>query len=99
LSCDAPGEVRGARQHVRQGRRVVGDRVDVEEHRARDVRLSELGPRVALELRHVPGAIEHPDVALVEMLGEPLGRDERRRLGRARRRAHRTTLRCSRSSS
>src|SRR4029453_7041206 len=63
-SSDARGEVRGARQHVRQGRPVVGDRVDVEEHRAQDVRLSELGPRVTLELRHVPGAIEHPAVAV-----------------------------------
>jgi hypothetical protein len=89
--ADALREVRGARQHVRQARRAIRDRVDIEEHRARHVRLRELGARVTLELRHVPGAVDDPDVALAEILGEPFGRHERPDLGPSRGRAHRTT--------
>jgi hypothetical protein len=56
---------------------VVGVRVDVEEHRAGNVGGGELGARVALELRHVPGAVDDPHVATREISREPLRRDER----------------------
>ena len=82
-----PRERRGAGEHVRERGAGVGDHVDVEEDRARDVRLGELGPRVAAELRHVPRAVDHADVPPTQVGGEPLGGDERR--GRA---AHRMVL-------
>ncbi|PYN18222.1 MAG: hypothetical protein DME05_01625 [Candidatus Rokuibacteriota bacterium] len=82
-----PRERRGAGEHVRERGAGVGDRVDVEEDRARDMRLGELGPRVAAELRHVPRAVDHADVPPTQVGGEPLGGDERR--GRA---AHRMVL-------
>src|SRR5439155_23884835 len=62
----------------RERRAGIGDRVDVEEGGARNVRLRELGARVTLELRHVPGAVDHPYVAPAQVGGEPVGRDERR---------------------
>ena len=69
--ADAFGEDLGRGQHVGKRRGVVGDAIDVEEHRPRNVPALELRARVAPELRHVPGAIDHAHVRRLEMLGEP----------------------------
>jgi hypothetical protein len=55
---------------------VVGDGVDVKEDGPRDVRLLELGPGIALELRHVPAAVDDTEIRIVEVRGEPLGPDD-----------------------
>ena len=96
---DLAREFRGAREHVREGRASIGDRVDVEEDGARDVGFGELGARVAVELRHVPGAVDHPDGSPRQVLGEPLGRDEGRGQRRSGDRAHGTAFRRDGSSS
>lgn len=64
------------RQHVRQVRLVVRDVFNVEETRAGNPPLQELGARVAAEARHVPRPIEHDDVR--EVGGEPFGGDQGR---------------------
>ena len=52
------GKLGRARQHVRKRARAVGNAVDVEERRARDMRLLELAPGIALELGHVPRPVQ-----------------------------------------
>ena len=54
----------------------VGDPVDVEEDRARNVRLLELATGIALELRHVPRAVHDPHPRIREVGGQPFGRDD-----------------------
>jgi hypothetical protein len=71
----APPNSACRRQHVRQVAGVVGDRVDVEEHRAGHVRGEELGLRVALQRRQMPRAVDHRDPLAAEPRGEPVGRD------------------------
>ena len=51
--------------------------VDVEEDRAGQVRLLELGARVALEVRQVEGGVHHLEVGLAQVGGQPLGADQR----------------------
>lgn len=70
-------ELLGRRGHVRQRRAAVGDLVDVEEAGGGDVGGGVFGPRVAAGGRHVPGGVEHPQVGVAQMGGEPVGGDER----------------------
>jgi hypothetical protein len=76
-----------AGQHMRQLRRIVADRVDIEEHRAGDVACAILGVNVALLHHRGIRGVDHDDIAIVQMLGKPFGRFEpaaRRRWGRVR---------------
>ena len=75
--ADRVGEGGRLGQHVRQRDRVIGDRIDVEEQRARDVGLLELGPRVAAEMRQVEGGVDHLEIGLAQVRGEPSGGDQR----------------------
>ena len=61
-------------EHVRQVGGVIADGVNVEKHRAGNVRRGELGDRIALLAGHVPGRIHDPDLA--QMGGQPFGGDE-----------------------
>ena len=69
-------EIRGRGQHVRRRVRLVRDLGDVEEARAGDVRLGELGLRVAGRGGEEGGAIDDGEVVGAEMLGQPVGRNE-----------------------
>jgi hypothetical protein len=69
---------------MRQLRRMIGDRVDGEEHGAWDVTGAMLGQHVAFLRHRGIGGVDHDDVAIAQMLGEPFGRFEpaaRRRWG------------------
>ena len=68
----AAGELLRRRQHVRQGRLVVGDVVDVEEQRARNVLGQVFGLGVALGGRQVHRAVEDDEARGVEVGGQPL---------------------------
>jgi hypothetical protein len=57
-----PGEFARRRHHVRQVGRMIGDAVDIEEHRARNMGRFEFLRRLALVFRHVPGGIHHPHI-------------------------------------
>jgi hypothetical protein len=78
--ADGVGEDRGRRQHVRQIARLLGDGVDIEEHRAGDVAFEKLGPPVAAGGRHVPRRVDHADARRVQVRGQPVGRDQRLRI-------------------
>ena len=72
------------RQHVRQRRAGIANCVDVEEGRAGDVGLQELGGRVARHGRQVPGAVQHPHVAArAPFLGKPSRAHHQRRFSPA----------------
>ncbi len=72
------GEGERRRQHMRQIGGFVGDAVDVEKHRARDVALDIFRVGVAPRRRHMPGGVENDEIGLVEPVGEPFCRDEKR---------------------
>ena len=59
---------------MRQIGGVIGNAVDVEEHRAGNMPGFEFLRRFALFVRHVPGGIHHPH--LVQMRGQPFGGDQ-----------------------
>ena len=70
------GELHLVGQHVRQAGRRVGDRVDVEEHRAGDVAEAKLLRAHASGRRQVPGPVDDSDLRLAEMGGQPIASDE-----------------------
>ena len=65
------GKVFGAREHVRQIGGTVSYRVDVEMHRARNVRDFKFSPGVAVFAGHVPGGVHHPHI--IQMRRQPFG--------------------------
>src|SRR5262249_60515530 len=65
-----------ARQPVRQPGGVVGELLDVEEPRTRNMRGAILGPRIAFRGRQMIGAVDDREVALAEPRGEPFGCNE-----------------------
>src|SRR5208282_4795170 len=69
-------ELLWAGQHVRQVGRMIGDRFDVEEYRARDVALAILGVGVALLRRQEVRPVNDTKVAVTQMLGEPFRRNQ-----------------------
>jgi len=75
------GKLLRARQHMGQGVARIGDLVDVEIDRARNVRLGVFGLCVALHRRKVPGPIDHMNVGRGKVLGKPLGAYQRVRIG------------------
>ena len=55
---------------------MVGDRVEIEAHRAGNVPGQELGLRVALLRRQIEGAIDGDEIGAAEFRGEPVSGDE-----------------------
>jgi hypothetical protein len=55
----------------------IGDAVDIEEHRAGNVAGEIFSLRVAGRVGHVPAAVEHNQVGIAEVAGQPVGGDER----------------------
>src|SRR5262249_52241380 len=72
----ARGKLLGRGQHVRQRTRGVGDLVDIEEHRARNVLIGEFRLRVALLCRQIERAVDDADVGRIDPFGQPLGADQ-----------------------
>jgi hypothetical protein len=70
------GEFLRVGQHMRQPGRDVGDDVDVEENRARNVALAELVGPDAPGQRQVPRAIDDGDPRIAKMGGQPIRADE-----------------------
>ena len=68
--------VRG-RQHVGEVAADIADPVDVEEFGAGDVLVPVFGAGIAAGPRQVEAAVEHPDVRVVEVLGQPRGGSQR----------------------
>src|SRR4029077_15565967 len=66
-------ELVGSRQHVGQLGRMIGDRVDVEEHRARNMRGNIFGPGIAVLRWKVVGPVDDDDIRLAELAGKPFG--------------------------
>ena len=73
-------ELLDRRRHVRQVRALVGDLVDVEEPRARDMAGIVFGPGVAPHLGQVPRGVKNPQIGVFQMGGKPVGRDQRLRI-------------------
>ena len=61
------------RQHVGQLGRMIGDCIDVEEHRAGNMSGSVLRPGIAILRRQVVGPVDDGDVRLAELAGKPFG--------------------------
>jgi len=55
---------------VRQLTRGIGDFVDIEEHRARNVLMEEFGLGIALLRRQVERAVDDADIGCIEALGQ-----------------------------
>ncbi len=75
--CNIARELIGARKHMRSRIPVIGDGVDVEEHRARQMH----GPVIVHGQRQhagqFGGRINDPDPGIIDMGGEPIGGDKR----------------------
>ena len=72
----ARGEFLRARQHVGKRARGIGEIVDIENLRPRNMAFQELGPGIALHGGQVPGGIDDGDVGRIQMGFEPFGGDE-----------------------
>jgi hypothetical protein len=70
------GEFARRRHHVRQRIVVVLDAVDVEEHRARDMRRLVFGGRLAAHMRQMVGRIGDHEAGRSKTARKPFGRDE-----------------------
>ena len=66
-----------ARQHVRQGRRVIRDRVDIEEDGTRQMRRKVLLQRISLLGRQIPRGIDDLQIRRANLAGEPRRVDDR----------------------
>ena len=55
---------------------MIADRLDVEEHGAGDMAVAILGMRVALLRRQEIRTVDHDQIAIAQMLGEPIGRNQ-----------------------
>ncbi|MGY3356650.1 hypothetical protein ACVWZK_003313 [Bradyrhizobium sp. GM0.4] len=73
---DVAAELLGTRIHVRQRVGMVRDRIDVEEHRARQMRGEIIVLRQWQHTRQLEAGVEHLDVGVIDVGGEPFGRDE-----------------------
>ena len=62
------------RQHVRQGRAEIGDRVDVEIDGAGNMPEAEFDGAEAAGVRKMPGAVDQAEVGVAEFGGEFVGR-------------------------
>ena len=75
--ADVAAELFGVREHMRQRIGMIGDRVDVEPHRARDVRVEIVVLRQRQDARHLELRVDDLDAGIAEMGGEPFGGDKR----------------------
>ena len=55
----------------------IGDGVDVEEHRARNMRAEIIVRRQRQHAGQLGGCVDDPDLGIVETGGEPVGGDKR----------------------
>ena len=55
---------------------MIADGVNVKKHRPRNVPGTVLGVRVTLLRRQKHGAVDHGDIAVAQVLGQPVGRLE-----------------------
>jgi hypothetical protein len=67
-----PSELRRRGQHVRRRVGMVGQRVDIEEDRARNVRGAIFVSAAASRGRHVPARIDDAQVRIAEVVGKPI---------------------------
>lgn len=58
-------------KHVGQVRRLIGDFIDVEEHRAGDVGRLVGRPAGARVVRHEPGGVDDPQILVIEVGFQP----------------------------
>src|SRR5262249_31344007 len=75
------GELLWARQHVGQRGVGVGDLVDVEENRARNMLDFIFGARIPALIGQEVGCIGHPEIGIVQMLGKPVRCNKTLRMG------------------
>ncbi len=74
---DVAGKLLGIRIHMRPRIVAIGDGVDVEKHRAGNVRGEIIIGRQRQHAGHLVGRVDDFDFWVVEMGGEPVGRDQR----------------------
>ena len=75
--ADVAAELLGVGKHVRQRVGMIGHRIDIEEHRARNMRGEIIVLRQRQHARQLERGVDDLDVGIVEMRGEPFGGDER----------------------
>ncbi len=75
--ADIASELFGRREHVRQRVGMVRHRVDVEKHRARNMRREIVVFRQRQHARHLERRIDHLDVWIGDVRGEPVGGNKR----------------------
>jgi hypothetical protein len=56
---------------------LVADLFDIEESRTRNVGITELGCTISAGAGHERAAVDRDEIGLAEVLGQPLGGDER----------------------
>ena len=59
---------------MRQLGGMVADRFDIEKHRARDMSALIFGNRIAIVLRQKIGGVDHGDLWIAQVAGQPIGR-------------------------
>ena len=67
------GELLGPGQHVGQIRRVVGDLVDIEEHRAGNMALEVFRTWIAVLRRQIPGTVDDAHIRRIEQPCQGIG--------------------------
>ena len=69
-------KVQITQQHMGQGARRIGDRVDIEIYRAGDMRFRIFNTGIAIFRRQIPRAIDYLEVRFRGMPGQPFGRNQ-----------------------
>src|SRR2546430_16293783 len=69
-------ELLRTRKHMRQRIGMIRHRIDVEEHRAWNMRGEIVVLRQRQHARQLERGVDHPDRGIAEMRGEPFGGDE-----------------------
>jgi hypothetical protein len=55
---------------------MVADRLDIEKHRARNMSVFIFGMGIAIVLRQEIGRVDHDDLRIAQMVGEPIRRHQ-----------------------
>src|SRR5215469_14483022 len=74
--ADCVAELGRAWQHMRQLGRMVADRFYIEEHRARNMSVLIFGMSIAIMLRQEIGRVDHDDLRIAQMVGQPIRRHQ-----------------------
>src|SRR2546430_3954372 len=69
-------ELLRTRKHMRQRIGMIRHRIDIEEHRAWNMRGEIVVLRQRQHARQLERGVDHPDLGIAEMRGEPFGGDE-----------------------